>query len=141
MGQNQTTKPSWQRRQSRIFSEDFKKQKVKEIESKLTTVVKVSRLYQVSRAAVYQWLDKYSIYNKLQVRLIVEPMSDSKKIEELQKRIRDLERMLGQKQIQIEFQDKQMELAEQMFGIEIKKKLGLMPLDGLEKTADGKEEK
>ncbi len=114
----------WQRQPQRIFSESFKKQKVKEIERKLYTVLEVSRMYDVSRGSVYNWLDKYSMTNKRGVRLIIEPMSDAKKIQELQARIKELEQLVGQKQIQLEFTEKMIELAEERYQIDIKKKSG-----------------
>ncbi len=131
----------WQRQSKRIFSESFKKQKVKEIERNLCTVLEVSRSYNISRSAVYKWLDKYSMTNKQGVRLIVEPMSDTKKIKELQARIKELEQLVGQKQIQIEFTEKMIELAEERYQIDIKKKSGSKPSSGTgstEKNTPGK---
>ncbi|MGD1890609.1 MAG: hypothetical protein ACFB15_08440, partial [Cyclobacteriaceae bacterium] len=46
--------------QNRYFSEAFKKKKVNEIESNLTTVLQVSREYEVSCTSVYKWIYKYS---------------------------------------------------------------------------------
>ena len=112
------------KRQNRIFSESFRKAKVREIERNLITVRQVSRLYEVSRTSVYKWLDKYSLFRKEQIRQIIEPMSDSRKIEELSAKIKELELLIGQKQIQIEFKDKMIEIAEEMYKIDIKKKLG-----------------
>ena len=40
----------------------------------------------------------------------------------LQKRVAELERMLGQKQTEIEFKNKMIDLAEQTYGVDIKKK-------------------
>jgi len=51
----------------------------------------------------------------------VESKSDTQKILALQKKIADLERSLGQKQIQLEFQEKLIEIAETKYGLEIKK--------------------
>ena len=51
-------------------------------------------------------------------------MSDAHKIKELRKRIQELEQLVGQKQIQIEFKEKMIELAEEMYQVDIKKKLG-----------------
>ena len=51
-------------------------------------------------------------------------MSDSKKIEDLKARIKELEQMVGQKQIQLEFKDKMIELAEERYKVDIKKKFG-----------------
>ena len=114
----------WRRKQVRIFSRGFKQQKVREIERILTTVGEVSKEYEVSRTAVYKWLDAYSVDNHRKVRCIVEPMSDSKKIEDLKARIKELEQMVGQKQIQLEFKDKMIELAEERYKVDIKKKFG-----------------
>ena len=45
----------------------------------------------------------------------------------MQKRIAELERTLGQKQILIEFKDKMIELAEETYKVDIKKKFGTRP--------------
>ena len=112
------------KRQIRFFSESFKKTKVREIERNLTSVRMVSREFEVSDTAVYNWLYKYSTLRQKQLRQIVEPMSDAHKIKELRKRIQELEQLVGQKQIQIEFKEKMIELAEEMYQVDIKKKLG-----------------
>ena len=111
-------------RQNRFFSQSFRRSKVREIERNLTTVRMVSQEYDVSIAAVYKWLYKYSTFRQKQVRQIVEPMSDAHKIKELRKKIEELERLVGQKQIQLEFKEKMIEIAEQMYQVDIKKKLG-----------------
>jgi transposase len=112
------------KRQIRFFSESFRRSKVREIERNLTTVIQVSREYEVSSTAVYNWLYKYSTLRAKQLRQIIEPMSDAHKIKELRKKIEELERLVGQKQIQLEFKDKMIELAEEMYQVDIKKKLG-----------------
>ena len=117
----------------RYFSESFRQAKVKEIERNLTTVASVSREYEVSRSSVYKWIYKYSFFRKRQIRQIIEPMSDTNKIKELQAKIRELERLVGQKQIQLEFKEKMIEIAEEMYHIDIKKKLGSKLSNDLEK--------
>ncbi|TDQ20129.1 transposase [Algoriphagus boseongensis] len=111
----------------RHFSESFKQEKVREIERNLTTVMEVSKVYGVTRAAVYKWLYKYSVHRKKQIRQIIELMSDTRKIQEL-------ERLVGQKQILLEFREKQIEIAEEMYKIDIKKKLGTSPSNVLGPT-------
>jgi transposase-like protein len=128
-------------RQIRCFSESFKKGKVREIERNLTSVRIVSNEYEVSIAAVYKWLNKYSLFRKRQVRQIIEPMSDSEKIKELRAKIQELERIVGQKQIELEFKEKMIEIAEQMYSVDIKKKLGSKLSNGsgsTGKNTDGK---
>ena len=112
------------RRRVRYFSSSFKQRIVKEIEGNLVSVLEVSREYSVSTTAVYKWLNKYSIHRKRQVRQVIEPMSDTKKIKELRERIKELEQMVGQKQIELEFKEKMIEIAEQVYQIDIKKKFG-----------------
>ena len=67
-------------------------------------------------------------------RLIVETESDTLKIIELQKRVAELERIVGQKQIEIDFKDKMIDLAEEMYHVDIKKKLSTQPSSGSENT-------
>ncbi len=108
-------------RRKRVFSTDFKRQKVKEIELKKTTVSEVSRVYQVRQNNVYKWIEKYSSNYKKSVRLIVEMESDTKKLQELKAKVAELERIIGQKQLIIDFQAKMIDLAEESYGIDIKK--------------------
>ncbi len=108
-------------RQYRRFSSSFKKRKVREIEQGKVRITDVCRAYEVSYSSVYKWIHKYGSMKKPE-RTIVESRSDTEKILALQKRIAELERMLGQKQVEIEFKDKMIELAEHTYGIDIKKK-------------------
>lgn len=117
-------------KQNRYFSEEFKRQKVKDLERNLVTMPEICREYRVSRTSVYKWIYKYSGNRKRQERQIVERMSDTRKMKELQDRIKELERIVGQKQMVIDYKDKMIEIAEEMFQIEIKKKLDLPPTDG-----------
>lgn len=121
---NELAEQERRQRQNRYFSESFKKQRVKEIERNMRTVSQVSREFEVSPAAVYKWVYKYSTYRKKGIKQIIEPMSDAKKIKELEDRVRELERMVGQKQIQLEFSEKVVEIASEMVGYDIKKKHG-----------------
>ena len=68
------------------------------------------------------------------VKLIVEEESDTRKIKELQSKIAELERLLGQKEVQLIFQDKLISIAEQTYGIDIKKNSGTKPSSGSGKT-------
>lgn len=117
-------------RMSRNFSEEFKKQKVREIEQKISTASEVSRQYEVSLTSISRWLRKYSINYSSGVKTIVETESDTRKLIDLQARIAELERLVGQKQIQLDFKDKMIDLAEECYGVDIKKKFEKKPLSG-----------
>ena len=111
-------------RQNRHFSESFKVKKVQEIERGITRISEICKEYEVSDTSVRKWILKYSTMKKKAERLIVESQSDTQKILDLKKQIAELERLLGQKQIQLEFKETMIEIAEEMYKIDIKKKLG-----------------
>ena len=110
--------------QNRYFSDEFKKKKVREFENNLASVADICKTYSVSRTSVYRWIYKYSIMAKKQVKQVVEAKSDTKKIKALEDRIKELERVVGQKQLLLEFKDKMIEIAESTYGVDIKKKVG-----------------
>jgi len=130
MAKRQQFKQSIDERRRRVFSEDFKRKKVREIEQKITTIAEVSREYEVRASNVSKWLTQYSPNRMKSVRTIVESESDTRKLFDLQQKIAELERIIGQKQLLIDFQAKMMELAEQEYGIDIKKKFERKPLSG-----------
>jgi transposase len=119
---------------NRRFSEDFKKRKVLELERNLASISDICKTYSVSRTSIYKWIYKYSIMAKKNVRQIVEAKSDTKKIQALEERIRELERLVGQKQILLEFKDKMIEIAEKTYGVDIKKKASSKPSSGSTST-------
>jgi transposase len=121
-------------RPSRFFAESLKRKLVEDIEHNLCSIAEVSREHDVSLSAIYKWMYKYSRHLKRGVRQIIEPMSDTKKIISLKDRIKELEQIIGQKQIVIEFQNKMIELAEEEYEVDIKKKYGSKPSSGFGKT-------
>jgi len=114
------TKPNFHR----YFSEEFKKKKVRELERNITSITDICRTYSVSRTSVYRWIYKYSVMAKKQVKQVVEAKSDTQRIKALEARIKELERIVGQKQLLLEFQDKMIEIAEVDYDVDIKKKIG-----------------
>lgn len=119
-----------QERQNRYFSEEFRRKKVREIELNITTISEVSREYQVSDTAVRKWLYKYSAMRKKGVKQIIEAKSDTRKLQQLKDQVKELEQIIGQKQLLIDFQQKVIELTEQEYKIDIKKKFGDKPCYG-----------
>jgi len=113
-------------RRYRHFSESFKQEKVKEVNEGRSRISDICRAYQVSYSTVYRWINSYSNISK-PLRTIVETKSDTAKILALQKKIADLERLLGQKQVQLDFQNKMIEIAEQTYQVDIKKKFEPKP--------------
>ena len=122
MATREVYKMSLEERKKRIFSEDFKKKKVEEIEQKKTTILEVSKEYEVHKTNVRRWMEKYGKSYKKGIRMVVETESDTRRIAAFQARIAALEQAVGQKQLIIDFQIKMIELAEEEYRIGIKKK-------------------
>jgi transposase len=62
--------------------------------------------------------------------MVVEAESDTARIQSLKQHISELEQLLGQKQFEVDFLQKQLELASQQFDIDLKKKLSGKPFPG-----------
>ena len=108
-------------RRNRQFSEDFKRKKVSELDRNLVTISELCREYQISRTSVYRWMYLYSRMKKKDVKQIVEAKSDSRKLLQMKEEIKELQRIIGEKQILLDFKDKMIELAEGKYGVDIKK--------------------
>ena len=121
-------------RQNRYFSEDMKRKIVRDLEKNLIRISDVCQTYQVSRTSVYKWIYNYSAMAKKKHKQVVESKSDTAKIKALEERIKELERTVGQKQLMIDFKDKMIELAEQRYNVDIKKKLGSKASSGSSTT-------
>lgn len=111
-----------EKREIRHFSESFKNEKVKQIEEKKVTVLQLSRIYDVSPTAIYKWIRKYSKYAGKKERVVVEKESEGQKTIELMREIADLERLLGQKQVEVEYLKKVIEFGSELTETDIKKK-------------------
>lgn len=130
MATKQQYKLSQEERRRRVFSDEFKLKKVREIERKQTTIAEICRTYEVHRWAVSQWMYKFGSNRTKGTKLIVEEESDTLKIKELQSKIAELEGLLGQKEVQLSFQNKLIEIAENTYGIDIKKNSDTKPSSG-----------
>ena len=108
-------------RKYRRYSEDFKKQLVSEYEIGRYSVVELERLHGITNSSIYSWLYKYSTFNKKGYRVVEMKDSSTKKLKDLEKRIKDLEGIIGRKQIRIDYLEKLIELAGDEYDIDLKK--------------------
>ena len=105
----------------RVFSEEFKRRKVNEMEAGLIKVSDICKEYQVTNTAVYKWKVKYSTHMKRKERLIIEAESDTALIKQLRDQIATLERIVGRDKVQIDYLNALIEAAEAKYSIDIKK--------------------
>jgi transposase len=109
-------------RKVRVYSEAFKGELVRLFESGKYSVTQLETLYGVTHAVIYRWIYRYSQLNQAGSRIVEMKQSDTDKVKQMEQRIKDLERMLGQKQIKIDFLETMIEVAEEELKIDIKKK-------------------
>lgn len=121
-------------RKHRVFSEDFKKARIKEYESGQYTISELSRIFKINDSVLYRWVHKYSSYNKNAAVIVEIKDSATARLKDYESKIAQLERALGQKQIHIDFLEKMIDLAKEHYDIDLKKNLNTPPLSGSVKT-------
>ena len=120
-------------RQRRIHSEELIKARVKDLVEKRITIRELMGLYNVSRTTVYNWLYKYSPQD---TTFVVQMESEATKTKHLMQRVAELERIIGQKQMEIDFLNKLIEIGNEELEFDIKKNFSAKLSNG---TGNGKE--
>jgi transposase len=117
---------------SKIYSKEFKKQKVEELLKKRITVMQLNRIYGISRTALYNWIYEYSPNHSRGTTLVVQMESESFKTQHLQQQVAELERTIGQKQLEIDFLNKLLQLGGEELGYDLKKNFEAKLLSGID---------
>ena len=107
----------------RVFSEGFKRDKVRLYETGKMSISQLSKLYEISETALYKWVDKYRTTPSSQ-RIVIETDSDYLQLKSLQKRVDNMERLIGNQQIQIDYQKAMISSASDHYEEDIEKKFG-----------------
>jgi predicted RNase H-like nuclease (RuvC/YqgF family) len=79
------------------------------------------KIYDISYQTIYNWIYKYSKYNKQSIQVVEMKDSQAHKITQMEARIKELEQAVGQKQMNIDYLEKMIELAKEHYDIDIKK--------------------
>jgi transposase len=109
-------------KKNRIFSEDFKREKVQRIIQKTLTIKQCCELYDVATTTVYTWLYKYSTEYGKGTKMVVQLESEATRTLALQGRVAELERVVGQKQIELDYLHRMLALLSEELGYDVKKK-------------------
>lgn len=120
-------------RKLRVYSEEFKKQLVSEFESGKHSVLQLEQLHGVPNATIYNWIYKYSTLNTKGYRVVEMKESTASKVSQMQQRIKELEAMVGRKQIMIDYLEKMMDIAKDELNIDIKKNFATPQSSGSKK--------
>ena len=119
----------------RNYSEEFKRNLVRDFEKGKLSVPQLGRLHSITCTSIYQWIYKFSTFNEKGYRVIEMKQSSVSKLKDLEERIKELERTVGQKQIMIDYLDKTIEIADDELNIDIKKKFNTSQSIGSGKTS------
>jgi transposase len=120
------SKKSQQPRVCRTFSEEFKRSKVKQIESGIVSVLDVSREFKVSATAVYKWITRFGTGAKA-TSVVVQLESEEHRTRLLRSELHELERAVGRKQIEIDYLTALIEAASDELGVDLKKNFSPTP--------------
>lgn len=116
----------------RRYCDSFKRTIVSEFEQG-TSVLTLCRLHNLRENTVYRWIYKYTS-NEKSSHIVEMKHSSSEKFQQLEKRIKELEQIVGQKQIKLDYLEKMIDLAKEELHIDIKKNYDTSPLTGLGNT-------
>jgi transposase-like protein len=121
-------------RKRRVFTDEFKQSLVKEFDTGQFSVNELCRLHGIANSAIYRWIYKFSTFNQKGYRIIEMKDSSKKKLKDLEQKIKNLEQIVGQKQIMIDYLEKMMEIAKEELDIDIKKNFNTSQSAGSGKT-------
>ena len=105
----------------RKFGVSFKKAIVKEFEKGSFSVGELCKLHDLHSTNVYEWIYKYSSISKQKISIVEMKESSTKKLKDYEEKIKELEQMLGRKQIKIDLLEKIIDSASDHYGEDIKK--------------------
>lgn len=105
----------------RRFSTAFKLEKVDLLDRGKITVNELCKIYGVSQTAVYKWKTKYSKLERSE-RMVIEKISEEQKNTELLHRIKELEQIVGRKQIELDYYKTAIEVLSDEAGEDLLKK-------------------
>ena len=92
-----------ERKERRVFSESFKREKVKLIESGQVTIYQLSKLLELGEASLYRWVEKYGTSDVRQPRIVIETESDYLKLVKLEKQLNSLQQVIGKLHIKLDY--------------------------------------
>lgn len=105
----------------RVFSEDFKKEKVKQIESGHLTIYRLSKMLELGDAAIYGWMKKYSTEPYKREVVVIETESDYLKSKKLEEEVKQLTSLLGKMHIKLDFYEELINEVNANFGTDVRK--------------------
>ncbi len=109
-------------RHRRRFSEEFRKEQVRLIESTDLTIADVCNLLEVKREPVKRWLDKYST-KELPKQIVIQAQGEVKRVKELERQSAHLKKVIGEQQLELLYLRECLSIAKERLGEDFEKKI------------------
>lgn len=110
-----------EKKKRQIYSEEFKKEKVKLLESGEVRMCDLKKMYGVSYTSMYKWKKKYGLISPSDT-VVLEKDSEYKKNNELRHKIANMERVIGRQQMELDYYKEVVKQAGAYFEIDVEKK-------------------
>jgi len=107
------------------YSMAFKQKVISEIESGKYSLRQASKIYNVSDVSLYKWLKRFGKNHLIGKVVRIEMKGEADRIKQLEAEKKELESALAQAQLKIITLESTMEVAEEKYKIDFKKKIGL----------------
>lgn len=111
-----------EKKENVIYSEEFKKEKVLQIESGKYTACQIAKMLSTHRNTVYCWVKKYGKLPPTE-RIVIETESDYLKYKESQKDNQEMIKLIGKQQILIDYFTTLIKEANAHFSLDLEKLL------------------
>lgn len=108
-------------RQRRRFSETFRKEQVKRIESGELTISEVGRLYEVKPDSVRRWVEKFG-RKGIPTPILITSSSEVNRLRDLEKENARLKQVIGDQQVKLLYFQQLAEIAKEQLGSDFEKK-------------------
>jgi transposase len=118
-------------REKRYFSEDLRRQIVKEIEDGVYGKSEAARVYSVTTVSIYKWLQKYSLKYQKGIVTVIELESESVKRKKLEQQQADSHKIIAAQTVELFFYKQLVEVISAHYDFDFKKNINSMSLDGL----------
>jgi transposase len=111
------------------YSIAFKQKVISEIDEGKYTKSEAGKIYGVDPGTIHHWLKRFGKYNLLNKIVRIEMQGEKDRIKQLEKEKRELESALAQSHLKSLYLESLVEIAEEKYGIDLKKKSDMKALE------------